>query len=104
MIRPKRAVSVKCTTMWCMKSEVYSWRVSTDLKSTLEREARVRKTSISSVLDPAVREWLKASHANPVDDNEQRQLHQAAARCPGIIDGGDPPPAEPGRSSLRQRR
>ena len=86
-----------------MKTEVYSWRVSTDLKSTLEREARVRKTSISSVLDSAVREWLKTSPVNPVDDNEQRQLHQAAAHCLGIIDGGDPRRAETARQSIRQR-
>lgn len=27
-----------------MKAEVYSWRVATDLKTTLEREARRRKS------------------------------------------------------------
>ena len=47
-----------------MKSEVYSWRVSTELKSGLEREARRRKISVSAVLDLAAREWLKTGGAD----------------------------------------
>jgi hypothetical protein len=41
-----------------MKTEVYSWRVSPDIKTGLEREARRRKMSVSAVLDLAAREWL----------------------------------------------
>jgi len=41
-----------------MKTEVYCWRVSTDLKNSLEREARRRKVSLSAVLDLAARTWL----------------------------------------------
>ena len=41
-----------------MKTEVYSWRVSADLKTGLEREARRRKISLSAALDLAAQEWL----------------------------------------------
>jgi hypothetical protein len=41
-----------------MKTEVYSWRVSTNVKAGLEREARRRKTSVSAILDMAAQEWL----------------------------------------------
>ncbi len=47
-----------------MKSKVYSWRVSTELKTKLEREARRRKTSFSDILDLAAREWLTKSAEN----------------------------------------
>ena len=61
-----------------MKTEVYSWRVSADLKAGLEREARRRKVSLSAVLDLAAREWLKSSDAGNEGEEQQRQLHQAA--------------------------
>lgn len=64
--------------MWCVKTEVYSWRVWTDLKTGLEREARRRKISLSAVLDLAAEEWLKKSSPDSDDDMEQRRLHQVA--------------------------
>ena len=60
-----------------MKTEVYSWRVSSELKQHLEREARRRKASISSILDTAAREWLAKSRASIADDEEQKRLHAA---------------------------
>ena len=42
-----------------MKTEVYSWRVATDIKTGLEREARRRRISLAAVLDLAAEEWLK---------------------------------------------
>jgi hypothetical protein len=44
-----------------MKTEVYNWRVSTDLKTSLKREARLRNTPVSALLDLAVRELLDCS-------------------------------------------
>ena len=61
--------------MWCMKNEVYSWRVSSDLKIGLEREARRRKISLSAVLDLAARDWLSRSRAEMESDAEQLRLH-----------------------------
>ena len=58
-----------------MKTEVYSWRLSRELKSDLEREARLRKVSVSSVLETAVRDWLRKSNADVPDDQAQRKLH-----------------------------
>ena len=86
-----------------MKTEVYSWRVSIDLKSDLEREARLRKVSISSVLDCAVRDWLKKSASSTEDNQEQQRLHAAAASCLGTITGHKPSRAETARLTIRQR-
>jgi hypothetical protein len=73
-----------------MKTEVYSWRVSADLKQNLEREARRRKASVSSILDAAAREWLSKSHASITHNEEQERLHAAIAPLLGSISGGDP--------------
>jgi hypothetical protein len=86
-----------------MKTEVYSWRVSTDLKSGLEREARRRKTSIGAVLDLAARDWLSRSGAEAGSEAEQLRLHKAAARCIGIIATGNPVRSENAREVVRQR-
>jgi hypothetical protein len=84
-----------------MKTEVYSWRVSTELKTGLEREARRRKISLSAALDLAAQEWLKK---NGQDDDaaEQRRLHAAAAKAIGTIEG-DRGDAENVGEIVRQR-
>lgn len=84
-----------------MKTEVYSWRLSGELKSDLEREARIRKTSVSSVLDMAVRDWLAKSRVD--DEEEQRRLHAAAAKCFGTLKGKGPHFAETAREEIRKR-
>ena len=57
-----------------MKTEVYSWRVSSDVKTSLDREARRRKISMSAALDLAAREWLQKSGLTSEGDEEQRRL------------------------------
>jgi hypothetical protein len=84
-----------------MKTEVYSWRVSTDIKTDLEREARRRKLSLSAVLDLAAEEWLKKS-APDNDDREQRRLQQSAMKCFGSLAGGDPLRSEKAGHAVRQ--
>jgi hypothetical protein len=86
-----------------MKTEVYSWRVSPDLKTGLEREARRRKMSLSAVLDLAAQDWLKKSDTDDDDDQKQRSLHQAASECFGIFAGGDPRRSEKVGQAVRQR-
>lgn len=86
-----------------MKTEVYSWRVSSELKSELEREARLRKTSVSAVLDLAAREWLKNSAANIAEDEEQQRLHEVASKFLGAFAGGNPRRAEGARQAIRER-
>ena len=86
-----------------MRTEVYSWRVSSELKSELEREARLRKASMSSVLDLAVREWLKKRTANIGEDEEQRRLQEAASSCLGAFAGRNSRRSENARATIRER-
>ncbi|MBZ5606697.1 MAG: hypothetical protein LAP38_00455 [Acidobacteriia bacterium] len=86
-----------------MKTEVYSWRVSTDLKTGLEREARRRKISLSAVLDLAAREWLTKSGADSESDEAQQRLHRAASKYLGAFASGDAHRSENVRRSVRQR-
>ena len=86
-----------------MRSEVYSWRVSAELKTELEREARRRKTSFSAVLDLAAREWLTKTGATDTDSEEQRRLQQAALKCFGAMATGNAHGSENVRAAVRQR-
>ena len=86
-----------------MKNEVYSWRVSTDLKTGLEREARRRKISLSAVLDLAARDWLSKGGAEVDGDEEQLRLHMAASKCLGALASGDAHRSENARQAVRQR-
>ena len=85
-----------------MKTEVYSWRLSEEIKSELEHTARQRKVPVSSILDMAVREWL---NKNDVDDGDEAQLalHAAAADCFGVLAGGNSGRAETARETIRKR-
>jgi hypothetical protein len=85
-----------------MKAEVYTWRVSTELKTGLEQEARRRRISLSAALDLAAREWLKTSGVGD-DDEQQRRLHQAASKCLGVVAGGDARRSEDARQAVRKR-
>jgi hypothetical protein len=86
-----------------MKNEVYSWRVSTDLKTGLEREARRRRLSLSAVLDLAARDWLKKSGAEIEGDEEQLRLQKAASKCFGAVASGNAHRSENARQAVRQR-
>jgi hypothetical protein len=90
-----------------MKTEVCSWRLSEELKSDLEREAHLRKVSVSCVLETAVRDWLKKSNTDAPDDQAQRKLRTAAARCLGILQRPQFPArrnsSEPVRRRLKRR-
>jgi hypothetical protein len=86
-----------------MDTQVYSWRVSRELKSDLERQARIRKTSLSAVLNLAARDWLKQSAGTVGEDEEQRRLHEAGMKCMGTIAGGNSRRAETARQAIRER-
>jgi hypothetical protein len=86
-----------------MKTEVYSWRVSTDLKTGLEREARRRKISLSAVLDLATQEWLLKKGAEEDDDEKQVRLSKAASECFGIFASGNARRSESVKRAVRQR-
>jgi len=86
-----------------MKTEVYSWRVSTELKTGLEREARRRKISLAKALDLAAEEWLKNGGTDKDDDLEQKRIHEAASKCFGVITSGGPNRSENVRQIVRER-
>ena len=73
-----------------MKTEVYSWRLSRGLKTEMERAARARKLRVSALLENVMREWLAKNAQDVADDEEQRRLHSAAAKCIGSIRGSNP--------------
>jgi hypothetical protein len=72
-----------------MKTEVYSWRVSAELKSDLECAARQRRISLSAALDLAAREWLSRTDVNEDDLDRQQQLHRASEKLFGSITPGE---------------
>jgi hypothetical protein len=86
-----------------MKTEVYSWRVSADRKTDLEREARRRKISLSAALDLATQEWLTKSNAGTDEEAQQQRLRQAASECFGVLASGDARRSECVRQTVRQR-
>jgi len=86
-----------------MKTYVYSWRLSGDLKSDLEREARERKLSVSSLLELAARSYLEKQNGNSQGDEAQRKIHASAAACFGKIKGRNPNRAETARQAIRGR-
>ena len=85
-----------------MKNEVYSWRVSTDLKTGLECEAHRRKLSLSAVLDLAARDWLNKSGTEIEGDEEQPRLQKAASKCFGALASGNAHRSENAHQAMRQ--
>jgi hypothetical protein len=86
-----------------MKNEVYSWRLSGELKSDLERKARLRRVPVSAVLETAVRDWLKNSDSEIPEEDAQRRLQAAASNCFGTIAIGNSRRAETARDAVRKR-
>jgi predicted DNA-binding protein len=71
------------------KTEVYSWRVSREMKEALEEHARAEGKTMAKLLDDIVGGWLD-EHGAGEDAAEQRRLHAAAAKTIGTIHGDDP--------------
>jgi hypothetical protein len=86
-----------------MRTHVYSWRLTSELKSDLERHARLRKVPVSTILDMAVREWLKNSAREVSGDEEQRRLHAEAEKYIGVLKGLDRNRSETVRETIRKK-
>ena len=71
------------------KSEVYSWRVSPELKDRLMRVAQTRKLSLADLLDEISLAYLR-TYEDPDDEARQRALQAALAPCLGTVEGDDP--------------
>ena len=86
-----------------MKTEVYSWRLSTHLKSDLQEAAREEQKSLSDLLEEITKDWLQRTrNRDEAEEERQRRLHEEAAKFFGTIDGG-PDLAESARSEVRAR-
>lgn len=86
-----------------MKTKVYSWRLSPAMKSDLEREARLRRIHVSSLLEMVVREWLARSAMSVANDEEQLKLHAKIKKCVGLFSSGNPRGSETVRQAVRKR-
>jgi hypothetical protein len=86
-----------------MKTEVYSWRVSSGVKTSLEREARRRKISMSAALDLAAREWLQKCGLTSEGDEEQRRLQKAASKWLGTLASGNARRSQIASQAVRNR-
>ena len=71
-----------------MRTAAYSWRLSRELKSDLERAARARKVRVSALLEMGMRKWLAKNADDVASDEAQKRLHAAAAPFLGAIRGG----------------
>jgi len=86
------------------KTEVYSWRLSTEVKAGLERRARREGVSLAALLDRLASECLRLESEDARDDARQQEALRAAARaCVGAFAGGDPGRAQGARAVIRKR-
>ncbi|GMR24572.1 MAG: hypothetical protein BMS9Abin37_3132 [Acidobacteriota bacterium] len=86
------------------KTEVYSWRLSEELKGELEEAAKQERQSVSGLLERIVDEWLHTFRVGRNgNEEEQKRLHRAAARSFGKIAGGDPARSEKVRQAVTKR-
>lgn len=82
------------------KTEVYSWRLSPDVKRSLEDEARRRSVTLAELLDQLAQEFLaRRTHT----DDAQARIRTAARRWIGSISGGGAPRSKQGRELVRER-
>ena len=71
------------------KTEVYSWRLSSEMKQLLAAAAREESTSIADLLERIAGDWLRR-HVDEDEEERQRTLHEAVLPCLGSLAGGDP--------------
>ena len=70
-----------------METEVYSWRVSSELKSNLERAARQRNTTVADALRQAATAWMQPDGASADAEADQRRIRTAVEACAGTLSG-----------------
>lgn len=86
------------------KTEVYTWRVSSSTKASLEEAARETNRSVAQLLDEIVAEHLGGSdHATESEIDRQRRLHARAARFLGCLSSGVARRSERTRELVRAR-
>jgi hypothetical protein len=86
------------------KTEVYSWRVSAELKGVLEEYARRERTSLAQLLEGIVTTWLKKENETRDEEREQQRIREQAMTCVGSVALGQGPyTAERVRERVRRK-
>ena len=86
------------------KTEVYTWRVSSTMKASLEEVARNTNRSVAKLLDEIVAERLDATaQMDEAEMDNQRRLHVRVARFAGRFSGTDPVRSERAKARVRAR-
>jgi hypothetical protein len=86
-----------------MKTEVYSWRLSAELKAGLEAQARHESKSLSALLQELASEGLRARrNGHSHDDAEQAAIRKRALKAIGACAGGDPTASQRSRELVRE--
>jgi len=85
------------------KTEVYSWRISPQIKRTLEQEARREGTSVAVLLERITKEWILSRTDREGDDEKQAHLRASVNRTIGAISGSNPNRAAQARATIRKR-
>ena len=83
------------------KTEVYSWRVESDTKAALEREARKSSRSMGALLHEIVHKWLADGHSDANFVAQQKRLQAALDKCIGIAPSGNPKRSQQVRETVR---
>jgi hypothetical protein len=86
-----------------MKSEVYSWRISSVTKDALEAEARRQRVPIATLLDRITKEWIESDRSGKAAEKEQARLHTAVLKTVGTIAGKNARRSTQARQLIRQR-
>ena len=85
-----------------VKTEIYTWRVSTAVKTRLEEAAQARGRSVAQLLDELVTEGL-ADRDSADDLERQQRLHRQAHPFLGCIAAGHSRRSERVRELVRSR-
>ncbi len=83
-----------------MKTEVYSWRLSTQKKAELESEARREGLSVAGLLDKITSDWIRERRNG--DEEEQAAIRRRVMKTVGSIRGGDPTRSERASELVRE--
>lgn len=72
------------------KSEIYSWRLPMELKSSLEGAARHRGSSMAELLESITTGWLREEFEKEEAAQAELRLRERALGAIGTIEGADP--------------
>lgn len=87
-----------------MKTEVYSWRLSAELKADLEEQARSESKPMSALLQELASDGLRARRNGRSNDaNERAALLKRVMRTVGTIRSADPNLASKVKETVRAR-